>query len=201
MAKASLVSFSGPLLATSDSYGGAKGIDPFTEAGLWLWLSPGTWPRPLANPPGAQLQVLRPGQATGRLVGGNLSLVAGLVGTPYLPDLHGAILVLEDVDEVPYRVDRMLTQLLLAGHFDEIAGVVVGDFANCFPPKVKDDGPPFEELLLERLGERQIPVVSGLAYGHIRRKCTVPLGAMAELNTDPPSLTVLGPAPAVATDP
>ncbi|NUQ02149.1 MAG: LD-carboxypeptidase [Armatimonadetes bacterium] len=183
-----LVSFSGPMISTSHGYGHPESVDHHTETDLWSWLRPGPLPRQLANPPELPLRVLREGRAEGPLLGGNLSLVAALVGTPYLPDFHGAILVIEDIGEAPYRVDRMLTQLALAGILDQIAGVVIGDFADYQPPPEPDPGPPVAELVLERLGDRDLPVLADLTYGHLPRRCTVPLGAWCRLETDGPSL-------------
>lgn len=191
-AKFGLVSFSGPMVGTSNGYGLPEELDARSEADLWAWAGERKLPRALASPYGEPLTVLRHGLAEGILTGGNLSLLAGLIGTPYLPDMRGAILVIEDVGECPYRVDRMLTQLRLAGILDQIAGLVLGDFDDCFPPVKDEPGLPLDELVMELLGDRDIPVVSGLRYGHIKQRCTVPLGAMARVETTAPRITVLG---------
>lgn len=126
---------------------------------------------------------LRAGTARGPLIGGCLSLVASLVGTPWLPPLDGAILVLEDVNEEPYRVDRLLTQLRLAGVFDRVAGVALGSFTHC---EAKDpaDG-TVEEVLREIADWTRGPVASGLQHGHQRRRAVLPLGAPALLRVAP----------------
>ena len=123
---------------------------------------------------------------TGTLLGGNLCLLAATVGTPDLPDLRGAILLLEDVDEPPYKVDRMLTHLWRAGALAGVAGVAVGQFTNCA------DGWPttVAEVLLERLARLGVPVHGGLPVGHGRDQLSVPVGVEATLHPGAGTLTV-----------
>ena len=131
---------------------------------------------------------ISPGRVEGPLIGGCLSVLTPLVGTPYLPPVDGAILLLEDVQEAPYRVDRQLTHLALAGILDRVAGVAVGEFVRCDPPRASE--PTIEEVLAERLGGRDIPVVAGLPFGHGARNLTLPLGARATLDADRRTLTI-----------
>lgn len=130
---------------------------------------------------------IRPGKATGRLVGGNLTMVTNLMGTPYEIDTTGAILFLEDIHEELYRIDRMLTQLALGGKFDNAAGVIFGRCTDC-----KYSGPTFslEEILQDRFGSLRAPVISGLAFGHIESKLTMPVGVMATLDGDAGTVTL-----------
>ena len=97
-----------------------------------------------------RVTTLVPGKARGRLLGGNLCLMAHLWGTPYFPDLHGAILFLEDVEEAYYRIDRMLTQLWLSGALAGVAGVAFGKFTNCDPSPFFLQNRPLEDILAER---------------------------------------------------
>ncbi|MEO3775540.1 LD-carboxypeptidase [Micromonospora sp. B11E3] len=131
-----------------------------------------------------------PGRATGTLLGGNLCLIAASVGTPDMPDLTGAILLVEDVQEPPYKVDRMLTQLRRAGALHRVAGVAVGQFTDCA------DGwdTTVADVLAERLGDLGVPVLGGLPIGHGHGQLTVPLGTPATLDATTGTLTV---APAV----
>lgn len=131
------------------------------------------------------------GAAEGRLIGGNLSLVSTLLGTPYEPDFRGRIVFLEDVNEAPYRIDRMLTQLWLAGKLQHAAGIAFGKFT-----KTDYDSNTFsiEEVLQQRCAALGIPVVSGLMIGHISDKTTVPMGINARLDADAGSLELLEPA-------
>ncbi len=128
-----------------------------------------------------------PGKASGRLVGGNLTMVTSLMGTPYEIDTTGAILFLEDIHEELYRIDRMLTQLALGGKFDSAAGVVFGRCTDC-----KYSGPTFslEEILDDRFGSLRKPMISGLSFGHLEQKLTMPIGVMATLDGDAGTLTL-----------
>ena len=136
---------------------------------------------------------LTPGRIGGRLAGGNLSVLAALVGTPYFPDLSGHILFLEDVGEEPYRIDRMLTQLDLAGVFNRVRGVVFGDCRNCAP------GEGYVSLSLRQVFEDHFrpygfPMFYGTAIGHIAGKFTIPLGIEAEMDATTGMLRLLEPA-------
>ncbi|WP_405014499.1 LD-carboxypeptidase [Kitasatospora sp. NBC_01539] len=135
---------------------------------------------------------LVPGAARGPLAGGNASLLAASVGTPTALPADGCLLLLEEVGEEPYRLDRILTQLLRAGVLERAAGVVLGDFTDCGPPD------EVEALLADRLGGLGVPVASGLPAGHGPLQLTVPLGVMAELATG--SLTLLEPPLAPRSD-
>ncbi len=117
---------------------------------------------------------------TGPLLGGNLSVLTRLVGTPFMPDLTGSVLVLEDVAEAPYRVDRMLTHLRLAGHLHDLAAVVLGSFT---PGDVDPPSWSMEEVLVDAFRDVPYPVVSGLVYGHCLPRITIPWGIPATLDT------------------
>ena len=130
-----------------------------------------------------------PGRAEGRLAGGNLALLASLAGTPYAPDLDGAILVLEDIDEAVYRLDRMLVQLRLSGALAGVRGIVFGAFTNC--PEASDDGSRrLDDVIDELAADLRIPCIAGAPFGHIADQWTLPLGAVAELDADSPALRV-----------
>lgn len=130
--------------------------------------------------------VLVPGVATGPLLGGNLCLIVSSIGTPDMPDLTGAILLIEDVEEPPYKVDRMLTHLLRSGSLRGVAGVAVGQFTRCA------DGWPVTvaEVLLDRLTGLGVPVLGGLPIGHGAGQLTVPVGVRATLDATAGTLTV-----------
>ena len=136
---------------------------------------------------GNRIVKLAGGKASGRLVGGNLTLVAALMCTPWEIETEGAIVFLEDVREDVYRIDRMLTQLALGGKFDKAAAVVFGRCSQC-----AYEGPSFslEDVLRDRFGSLPIPVISGLSFGHIEQKLTLPLGVMATLDADAGTLTI-----------
>jgi muramoyltetrapeptide carboxypeptidase len=136
----------------------------------------------------ASVETLVPGVATGPLLGGNLALLASLVGTPYFPPVAGALLFLEDVGERPYRVDRMLTQLRLAGAFEGVAGVVLGAFTECGPGP---DGVTVEDVLRDHFSALRVPVAFGVPAGHIEDNLALPLGAPARLDTTKGELVFL----------
>ena len=134
-------------------------------------------------------RVVRGGHATGRLVGGNLALLSSLCGTPWTVDGRGAIVVLEDVGEATYRLDRMLTQLRLSGAFDGCVGVAVGHCTDC--PDTTDDGTRTVEAIVTELADAlQVPTLQGIPVGHISDQWTVPFGAMATLDADARTLSV-----------
>jgi muramoyltetrapeptide carboxypeptidase len=135
-------------------------------------------------------RVLRGGRATGPLVGGNLALLAALSGTPYAPDYDGAILVLEDVGETTYRIDRMLQQLRLAGALDRVAGIAFGQFTEG-PDAIDSPTCPLDEVLREAADAAGVPAMAGIPLGHVGDQWTIPLGARAELDADARTLHVL----------
>jgi muramoyltetrapeptide carboxypeptidase len=106
-----------------------------------------------------------PSTAEGPLLGGNLELVTRLLGTPYAFELEGAVLLIEEIGERPYRLDRSLTQLRLAGALDRVAAIVVGDLVRCEEPD--GTGPKAAEVIMERLGGLGVPVLTGLPVGHL----------------------------------
>jgi len=188
-----LVTLSGPMVAIE--MGCETGIDPWTEKMFWKMLQQPLVGLKLSNPPNSTWTVHRPGRATGVLVGGCLSLVANLMGTPYAPPLEGTILVLEDIGENVQHVDRMLTQFKLAGAFDHqkgIRGLILGQFLETWDEAGKDDF-TLAELVQDIIGEAPFPVVSEVAYGHGERKMSLPLGARITLDTETQTIEILSP--------
>lgn len=137
-----------------------------------------------------KLSTLCPGAAEGRLVGGNLALVCSVMGTPYEINTAGNILMLEDVGEQPYRVDRLLSQLRLAGKLDVLSGVVLGQFTDCV---AEPDKPSLtiDEVFADYFSELGIPVLENFPTGHTPDNATLPLGALVELDASNKQLTIL----------
>lgn len=140
-----------------------------------------------------RITTIRGGRAQGPLVGGNLAVLSSLAGSPYLPSFDGAILVLEEVNEYIYRVDRMLSTLMLSGALARVAGVVLGAFTNCTP------GEGFGTLTLDEVFDDYflglgVPVYRGAMFGHVRRKFTLPVGLPVEIDADAGSIRLLSPA-------
>lgn len=133
------------------------------------------------------------GRARGRLIGGNLTVLSAIVGSPFFPDLDGAILFLEDVREAVYRVDRMMTQLALAGHLSGLAGFAFGRCTDC-EPGTSYGSLTLEEVLADHIAPLGIPAYRGAMIGHIKRQFTLPLGIETEIDADAGSLRLLEPA-------
>lgn len=128
------------------------------------------------------LRVINHGNATAPIVGGNLSLLVSGIGTPFEIDTRGKLLLIEDVDEVSYKVDGMLNQLKLAGKLTEAAGILIGDFANAEP---KTDKPtlPLEQVFHHYFNELTVPVMAGFKIGHCQPHFAIPLGTKATMST------------------
>jgi len=148
-------------------------------------------PGVLASPPHP---ADRNGRAEGPLVGGNLTLLSTTLGTPYEVDTRGKIFFIEDVDEQPYSIDRMLTHLRLAGKLDAAAGIVFGECADCRPrdykPSFTESNFSLPEVVDRILGNLKVPVLSGLTIGHTDDQLTLPLGVNATLDAGKGTLTL-----------
>ncbi|MBL7990321.1 MAG: LD-carboxypeptidase [Candidatus Kapabacteria bacterium] len=145
---------------------------------------------PIVMPPTEGWKTMTAGKARGRLIGGNLTLLATTTGTPLEIDTKGALLFFEDVTEEPYRIDRMITQLLLAGKLQSCKGIAIGQFTKC---DAEDAAHSFtvQEVLTDRLAGLGIPIVTGLQFGHVPQKYTYPIGIQAELDATAGTLTLL----------
>lgn len=187
-----LVTFHGPMpLATFTTY-----TQQYFRSALFETTPIGK----VTNPPESNtlrpahpLRTIRAGTATGTLTGGNLTLISATLGTPYEIETRGRILFLEDIDEEPYSIDRMLTHLRLAGKFDGVAGVIFGECVNCKP---RDYQPStvydysLGEVLDNILSRLKVPVLAGLTIGHTDDQLTLPLGIAATLDADRGTLEI-----------
>jgi muramoyltetrapeptide carboxypeptidase len=142
-----------------------------------------------------RLTTISPGLGHGRLTGGNLAMIVSTLGTRYEIDTTDAILFLEEINEEPYRVDRMLTQLWLAGKLQTCKGVALGNFRDCTARGTSITGPSFtlEQVFEQRIGSLGIPVIYGLPVGHVRSKLTMPLGIRVELDATNKTMRFLEP--------
>lgn len=136
------------------------------------------------------IRTVHGGQATGRLTGGNLCMVSALAGTPYAADFRDGILFLEEINEVPYRIDRMLCQLDLSIGFQQAAALMLGIFEHCEAAE-GDTSLTLNETLDQHLQPLAVPAVSGYSFGHIRHQFTIPMGILATLDADRQTLTLL----------
>ncbi len=166
--KCGLATFHGPMVV---SLGEADDVTQNTLSALLS--SKGEFILRPKNP-----HVIHPGAASGVVSGGNLTTLCHLVGTPHQPDFSGHILLLEDTHEAPYRIDRMLTQMRLAGCFDRLAGILLGSFENC------GNSDEIYSIVSHLFSDLDIPILAGFEIGHGKPNLTVPLGVEAVLSAD-----------------
>lgn len=179
-----LVTYHGPNL--QDGFGAAEPMSPTTEAALWRAIGGAeqpTYTYAETGTDGIALRTIAPGAARGRLTGGNLSVLAGIMGSRYEIETAGRILLLEDVDEPVYRVDRYFAQLALAGKLQAVAGVMLGGFTYDQPPEAGTDT-ALAELMSDYFGRLGVPVLAGLPAGHQRENWALPLNTLVELDAD-----------------
>jgi len=170
--KLSWVVFHGPVVA--------KGMgETFRERGRRSLLRALTESEPIGEIVAPEMVYLKPGGARGKIVGGCLSLIIATMKTPYELETEGSILFLEDVNERPYAIDRMLTQLKLAGKLRGVRGIIFGPLQNS-----GQSGDELKQVILEVLEESPIPIVYGFPSGHMDDMMTIPLGVEVELNSD-----------------
>ncbi|MEM7681307.1 MAG: LD-carboxypeptidase [Planctomycetota bacterium] len=191
--------------------GGDDGMQPDAEQYFWTFIendlrqnegvtAPVLVYAPLEAYP---VRTVSPGDASGPLIGGNLTLIASTLGTPYEVDTKGKVLFLEDIDEAPYRIDRYFAQLRDAGKFDDCAAVVLGQFTDCEPEEGKESF-TLDELFEQYFADLGKPVIANFPAGHVKTNLTLPLGVPARLDADadPPTLQLLeSPTAPRASDP
>ncbi|MGE4321566.1 MAG: LD-carboxypeptidase [Sphingobium sp.] len=141
-----------------------------------------------------RIRTFRSGVARGRLIGGNLTVLSTLMGTPWLPDFQGALLFLEDINEAPYRIDRMLTQLALSGILGQLAGIVFGQCTDCGAKGPSYGGFTLSEVLQQHFEPLGIPAFQGALFGHVANQFTLPEGIMAQMDADAGTIRLLEPA-------
>ena len=167
-----------------------KPLDDFSRESMYRALMNAEPAGELSNPPEYTKQTVNSGIAEGQLVGGNLTLIAGSLGTPWEIDTKDRIIFIEEVGERTYCVDRLLTQMRLAGKFDECAGVVFGDFSDC-PIEYPEFGLTLDEIIRDVVAPCGKPIFTGLRCGHCSPKLTLPLGVQCRIDADQCTLTVL----------
>lgn len=136
---------------------------------------------------------IHPGKASGRLLGGNLTVLTTLMGTPWLPDFTGAILFVEDVGEAEYRIDRMMNQLALGGVLGKLAGVVFGQCPRCNANVPNYAGFTVPDILGQYLAPLGVPAFSGANIGHVANQLSLPVGARVEMDADAGTIRLLHP--------
>ncbi|HAV23622.1 MAG TPA: LD-carboxypeptidase [Bacteroidetes bacterium] len=176
--KTGLITFSGPMSGVEMW----KEIDPYTEEHFWKMIGTPAKTTLLKNPDEEPVRVLKAGSGTGRLIGGNFSLLMSLMGTPYCPSMKGVVLLAEDVDEAPHRIDRMLAHLRNAGYLRSAAGMLFGKFSDCVPSDPSKPHLTVDQVIAEYAKDVGGPVLANVQYGHIPKKLTMPLGAKCRID-------------------
>jgi muramoyltetrapeptide carboxypeptidase len=176
--KTGLITFAGPMLAVDF----ADEVSSFTEEIFWAMVTSNKKIGKIHQPDDEKIFTLVKGVSKGRIAGGNLSLLSSLVGTNYLPELKDKILLIEEVSEVPYRIDRMLNQLRLAKVFNQVKGVILGAFTDCNETDPAKRTLTLGEVIADYFESLKIPVIYNLKHGHIKDSITIPIGIMVKLN-------------------
>ena len=176
--KTGLITFAGPMVSVDFS----GEVSKYTEEIFWRLITSNKIYGKIELPNGEKISALKKGTVKGRILGGNLALISSLVGTDYLPEMKDRILLLEEVGELPYRVDRMLNQLRLSKVLNHVKGVVLGAFVDCNETDPTKRTLTLGEVIEEYFGKQEIPVVYNFKHGHIKDIITIPLGIMFKLN-------------------
>src|SRR5216683_46040 len=182
-ARTGLITFHGPSVIWD--LGADEGIPAATAENFFGILQTDQSHYAVASQPGAW-QWLNPGELSGRLLGGNLASVQGLLGTPYEPDWPGSVFAWEDIAKPVNRLDMMLTHFRDAGVFEHITGMIIGQLVSCASA---DGGQALEEMLSEVLSGYHFPVLADVPFGHTSDKVTLPLGAVVRADPDAHALT------------
>jgi len=176
--KTGLITFAGPMLAPNFS----EMISEFTEEYFWRSLSSNKKIGRVKLPDNFKLPGINKGGASGRIIGGNLAVFAALLGTEFFPDLKNKILLLEDIGEVPYKIDRLMNQLRLAKVFKKISGMILGRFVDCYDHDPSKKTLTLGEVMDSYLHKLSIPIVYTFPHGHVDDMVTIPIGINVKLN-------------------
>ncbi len=185
--KCRLITFHGPMAGVEM----ASAMDPFTEELFWRTVTSDKKLGELPLPERLDTLSRSRTTASGHLVGGNLSLVVTLLGTPYQPDFSGALVFLEEIAEEPYRIDRMLTHLRNASVFAQARGILFGEFTDCVPSDRSKPSLSVDEVLQQAAQSSGKPVLARVPFGHVPRKLTLPIGLHTRIDTRRTSIAFL----------
>lgn len=176
--KAKLITFAGPMVVPNFS----KEVSSYTEENFWRVITSNKKIGKLVLPDNDQLEVSTTGIAEGCVVGGNLAVFNSLIGTQYFPDLKNKILLIEDISEPPYKIDRMLNQLRLNKVFKKIKAIIIGRFVDCVEMDEKKRTLSLDEVFQQYFGDLRIPVIKNFPHGHVKDFMTIPIGIKIKLN-------------------
>ena len=176
--KSGLITFAGPMVASDF----ADEVNPFAEEFFWKLITSKKKIGRVSFTDINKLPAIHKGSSQGRIIGGNLSVFSSLMGTPFFPELKDHILLMEDIDELPYRIDRLLNQLRLSGIFKKVKGIILGRFVDCYEHDPAKKTLTLGEIIEEYLKDLNIPVIYSFPHGHIKEKVTVPFGIKIKMN-------------------
>lgn len=186
--KLGLVTFIGPMLAV-DFY---DEVSPFTEENFWRIVTSEKKIGKITNPNSEKFFTLNKGKAIGKIIGSNLTLITSLFGTEFFPKTKDTILLLEDINEEPYRIDRMLNQLRLGKIFKQTKGIILGNFTECVPKDPETRSFSLNEIILDYFQNKiKIPVIYNVKHGHIKDNITIPIGLKCNLNATKGTIEIL----------
>lgn len=188
--KTGLLTFAGPMPAVDF----CNDVSPFTEEFFWNLVTSKRKLGKIKYPEDPTPQTLKKGSANGQIIGGNLAVFNALLGTKYFPDMKNKILFLEDINEAPYKVDRLLNQLRLSGVFSKIKGIVLGRFVDCYEDDANKKTLTLGEVIDDYICPLKIPSVYVFPHGHIKDFVTIPIGLKVKLDATKTSLEFLEPA-------
>jgi muramoyltetrapeptide carboxypeptidase len=177
--KVNLVTFAGPMVVSNFS----NKINKYTEENFWRTITSTTKPERIIIKDIKNLSKTRIEETSGRLVGGNLSVFNALLGTEYLPELKNKILFLEEVNEPPYKIDRMLNQLKLNKILKKLNGIILGSFQECVEPDKKKNTLTLDEIFDDYFKNMKVPLIHSFPHGHIKDIVTLPFGLKVRINS------------------
>ncbi|MCG0276796.1 MAG: LD-carboxypeptidase [Thermosediminibacteraceae bacterium] len=185
--KSGLVTFHGPMPAADFT---CNDFNKFTKDAMLKALTSNSPLGEIKSPEGyPAAEMLVPGSAEGEIIGGNLSVIVSTIGTPYEIDTRGKLLMIEEIGEEPYRIDRMLTQLRLSGKLNDAAGIILGQFTNCVP-KHPEKSLTLDQVFRDILVPLNKPVIKGVCFGHEEHKATIPMGVKARIDGERAALLI-----------
>ncbi|MEE9429459.1 MAG: LD-carboxypeptidase [Melioribacteraceae bacterium] len=177
--KTGLVTFAGPMLATDFSSKANK----YTEENFWRVITSKRKIGKLNNPKNDVFETMISGRGEGTLVGGNLAVFNSIMGTSYFPNIKNSILLLEDIGEAPYKIDRMFNQLKLGEIFEQVNGIILGKFVDCKDESKSKKTIKLDEVIDNYFSKLKIPVIYNFSHGHIKENLTMPIGINCEINS------------------
>ncbi len=176
--KCGLITFAGPMVAVDF----IDEVSPYTEEIFWNMITSNKKIGRVENPNKEKFFILNKGRAQGRILGGNVSIINSLIGTEYLPKLKDSVLLLEEINEAPYRIDRMLNQLRIMKVFKNVRGIILGDFVKCVEYDTEKRTLSLNDVIVDYFDGLKIPVIYNFRHGHLHEKVTIPFGLRTVLN-------------------